>query len=95
MSNGYKTEFQPHKHNVVCAVCQAYFKSDQVRRNWEGVLVCDKDWDPKPITLIPETYTPNDPRPVERVQGNDNAADNYFTNDQAGITNDIWVDPNA
>lgn len=31
--------------NVICDVCGVKFKSGQVKKRWDGFLVCDKDWE--------------------------------------------------
>lgn len=41
MPNYYKTGVW----NCVCQVCGFKFKSDQIRKRWDGLLVCDKDFE--------------------------------------------------
>ena len=38
---------------VNCDVCGFRFPSDKLRKRWDGVMACDKDWEPRhPQTLI-------------------------------------------
>lgn len=32
--------------NVVCDVCGVQYKSDEVRKRWDGLIVCERDWEP-------------------------------------------------
>ena len=34
---------------VTCAVCGFDFDSDKVRKRWDGVYVCEEDWEPRNI----------------------------------------------
>lgn len=43
MSNYYK----PGTWNVLCFVCGKQYKSDEILKRWDGVLVCRKDWEPR------------------------------------------------
>ena len=69
MSNGYKTEWKSGQHNVVCATCQAYFKSSEVKRQWNGLLTCWHCWDPdpRPKFVTPPTVQ-EEMRPVPHIQ---------------------------
>jgi hypothetical protein len=41
------------KWNVVCDRCGFQFKNDQLKKEWTGLMVCDKCWEPRhPQTLI-------------------------------------------
>lgn len=33
--------------NYICPVCGFLYKADEVRRRWDGVYVCNKDWEPR------------------------------------------------
>jgi len=44
--------------NAVCMVCDKKVKADQLRKRWDGVWVCEEDWEPRhPQDLI---KTPRD-----------------------------------
>lgn len=54
---------------VYCDVCGFRFPSDKLRKRWDGVMACEKDWETRhPQTLIKvrgeravPTYTRNNP----------------------------------
>lgn len=40
-----------YKHgdrNAICDQCGFKFKLSQLRKRWDGCLVCNKDWEPEP-----------------------------------------------
>lgn len=39
------TYFKSGTWNCICDVCGFKFKSDQVRKRWDGLMVCDKDYE--------------------------------------------------
>jgi hypothetical protein len=36
---------KPYQWNVICDVCGTEFKSGQVRKRWDGLVVCDADFE--------------------------------------------------
>ena len=65
----YETKYEPRQHNVICAICQAKFKSRDIQMNWQGFLVCYKDFDTRPSGLLDKLRVPTDPKPVKEIQG--------------------------
>jgi len=43
MPNYYK----PGVWNVICDVCGFEYKSDELRKRWDGLMVCQHDWEPR------------------------------------------------
>lgn len=41
--------WKPGTWKSVCAVCGFQMKADQLRKRWDGVYVCDEDWEPRHI----------------------------------------------
>lgn len=45
--------------NAYCDVCSGKFKSDQLKKRWDGFMVCLKDWEPRHpqdfLQSVPET----------------------------------------
>jgi len=37
--------FKPGEWNVHCDVCGFKFKSGQIKKRWDGFMVCDADWE--------------------------------------------------
>lgn len=41
--------FKSGTWNSICAVCGFRYKADQLKKRWDGVYVCDKDWEPRHV----------------------------------------------
>lgn len=54
--------YKAYQWNIICDVCGFEFKSGQIRKRWDGVLVCKEDWEPD----HPQKYIKvhSDPVPV-------------------------------
>lgn len=47
------TYYKPKTWNCLCDVCGFEFKSDELQKRWDGVMVCSADWEPRhPSDLI-------------------------------------------
>ena len=33
--------------NFICEVCGQQYKAEQMRKRWDGVITCPKDWEPR------------------------------------------------
>lgn len=43
----------PGNWKFACHVCGFWFASEDIKKRWDGLYVCDKDWEPRhPQTLI-------------------------------------------
>lgn len=53
----------PGTWKVVCDVCGIQHSSDQIKKRWDGLMVCEKDWEERhPQTLYkyrPHTSVPD------------------------------------
>jgi hypothetical protein len=38
-------EFRKGDNNVICDVCGFKLKASQLRKRWDGLMVCEKDWE--------------------------------------------------
>jgi len=48
-----KTYLKLGAWNSVCDVCGFRFKSTELKKRWDGLMVCKKDWEPRhPQDLI-------------------------------------------
>lgn len=48
--------------NVICDVCGFKMKSDEVRKRWDGYMVCQADWEPRhPMDFL---RAPPGPKPL-------------------------------
>ena len=37
----------PGDWNAICDRCGAKFKASELKKTWEGLYVCDNDWEPR------------------------------------------------
>ena len=37
--------WKPHDYNAICEVCGFKFKASELRRRWDGLMVCSEDWE--------------------------------------------------
>lgn len=45
--------YKPGSWDVTCDVCGFKFKADQLKKRWDNLMVCSKDWEPRqPQDLI-------------------------------------------
>lgn len=44
-----KTYYKPGTWNCICQLCGRQFKSDEVRKRWDGLIVCKNDWEERHI----------------------------------------------
>lgn len=60
----------PGTWKVVCDVCQIQYPSSAIKRRWDGLMVCEKDWETRhPQTLynykshtsVPDIIRPEPP----------------------------------
>lgn len=51
--------YKPGSWNVVCDVCGFHFKAEQLKKRWDGLMVCDKDFEfrnPQDFIRIPKEH---------------------------------------
>lgn len=36
-----------YSYNVICPMCQRKFKNTDMKRRWDGLIVCEEDWEPR------------------------------------------------
>jgi len=70
-----------YKHgdrNAICDRCGFKYKLSSLRPTWDGLLVCNKDWEPQhPQSMI--RLRPEQPR---RVDGRPEGADQFIADSQ-------------
>lgn len=44
-----KNYYKPGCWNTICQLCGGKFKSDEVRKRWDGLIVCKNDWEERHI----------------------------------------------
>jgi len=59
--------FKSSQYNVICDRCGFKFKSGELRKDWQGLMVCDKDFETRNqqdfIKIRPEKAIPEWTRP--------------------------------
>ena len=66
MSYSNNNYFKKGSYNIICDVCGVRSKANEVRKRWDGLIVCAKDWEPD----HPQKYlrVPSDPKQVPFVR---------------------------
>lgn len=47
-----RSYFKSGSWNAVCDVCGLRFKSDDLKKRWDNLYTCHKDWEPKHPQLM-------------------------------------------
>lgn len=55
--------FKSGDWNVVCPVCGFPYKASQLRKRWDGVMVCLDDWEPRHELDLIRAPRPEQPIP--------------------------------
>lgn len=58
MAYAHNHFYKPGEWNVHCDVCGFKFKSSQIRKRWDGFMVCENDWEadhPQKYIRVAET----------------------------------------
>jgi hypothetical protein len=66
-----RTYYKPGSWNAVCDRCGVYFKAEQLRKTWEGFMVCEKDWEMRHIADFIKAPKSVEALPFARPVGTD------------------------
>ena len=44
MGNSY---YKPGDWNAICDICGFEYKASELRKQWDGIMACPKDWTPR------------------------------------------------
>lgn len=47
MSRGRNPGYQAGNHWVICDRCGVAVRSKEIKKTWDGLAVCDDDWEPR------------------------------------------------
>ena len=47
MGKGLNPGYQPGNHWVICDRCGFAYRNSEVRKTWDGLVVCKEDWEPR------------------------------------------------
>lgn len=63
------TTFKKGQWNAICDVCGFQFKSGQMKKRWDGLYTCQKDWEPRhPMDFMKSRPTKERPIPWSRPE---------------------------
>jgi hypothetical protein len=58
---GARDYYKHGDYNAICDVCGFLYKASELRKRWDGAMVCQEDWEPRHpqefIRSIKETNT--------------------------------------
>ena len=58
---GSRDYYRHGDYNAICDVCGLKYKASELRKRWDGAMVCQEDWEPRHpqefIRAIKETST--------------------------------------
>ena len=64
-----KSRFIKGAWNVICDRCGRQFKKFELRKEWDGLMVCEKDWEPRQpqdfVRGVADVQTPPWTRPEQ------------------------------
>lgn len=81
LTNHYKSGV----YNALCDVCGFKFKSDELQKRWDGVMVCRLDMDSRHPQDYIKAPKPERPLPWTRPEGADQEVDVDYIATSIGI----------
>ena len=45
---GSRNYYKKGDFNAICDICGFLYKASQLKKRWDGFMVCYKDWEPRP-----------------------------------------------
>ena len=74
---GYRDYYKHGDFNAICDVCGFKYKGSELRKRWDGLMVCDKDWEPRPPQDFIRGINEDTSTPFSRPEGADRATTGY------------------
>ncbi len=65
------TYYKPGTWNVICMVCGGEYKSDQILKRWDGLLVCKEDFEVRHIADFIRPIAEKSSVPFSNPEGTD------------------------
>ena len=70
---GKNDYFKPGDRNAICDGCGFKFKASQLRKRWDGYMVCEDDWEPRhPQDLVEARIRRNISPDTRSTDGSEN-----------------------
>lgn len=80
-----RSYYKPGSWNALCDICGFKHKSDELRLRWDGLMVCNKDWEtrhPQDLIRVP---TDNPSVPWSRGEPSDSFITFYLVTETGAI----------
>jgi len=65
MTNNF---YKPGTWKVVCDRCGFVFRSNELKKTWDGLMVCEQDWEPRHIADFIKSPNTAPPLPFTRPE---------------------------
>ena len=66
-------------HNVICDRCGIKYKADELKKEWQGLMVCATCWEPKHPQDLIKSVQDQRPKAYYRPAGSDEFPDTIVT----------------
>lgn len=83
-----KQYYKSGSWNAVCDVCGLRFKSSSLKKRWDGLYTCNKDWEPKHPQLMIKSIKEDINVDFARPEN-----DTFINVPYSTYVNDGYVDP--
>lgn len=72
-------------YNAVCQVCGFEFKADQLKKRWDGLIVCSQDFETRHPSDLYRPPTERGPLPWTSPEPTDNTTDVDYVASTVGV----------
>jgi hypothetical protein len=63
--------WKPGQYNTICDICGFKYKNGDLRKRWDGLMVCPNDWNPRQPQDFVRGIADPQPPPWTRPEGQD------------------------
>ena len=80
-------------YNAICDRCGFKFKASKLRKTWDGLYVCSKDWEPRHPSDFARKYTEDTTVPWVRTDDRQDAGLTRYVADEdpSGLGSGLYV----
>lgn len=78
------TYYKPGSWNTICQVCGRKFKSDETRKRWDGLIVCNSDFENRHILDFLKVREDDPAVPYVSPEPSDNFVPVYYADVRQG-----------
>lgn len=80
----YKSNYKPGDWKANCDVCGFTFKASELKDRWDGLKVCDKDWEARHVADLIKAPEGEKPLPWVRPEPEDQFVTVNYIEDTVG-----------